>query len=482
MQTNYTSIHWHGMNQRGTPYYDGLVVHTQCPIPPLTNMQYTFRADPRGSSFWHAHFEDEASDGIYGGLIVNDPPGSFPFHYDEEMVIMLTDAFNLFSWQETLVFLSQAVGYLSKGEQIPDLAPDQSFLCVYDETTTPPTPSCSSTTDGRGFSVTFQPGKTYRLRIICSSEIGPFLFSIDEHELQAVTTDFSILDGSAWVQSVPLMTGQRYDVLVRAKDNVPDGTQFWARATSQPQCVAVAPNNATTDIRGVITYGCKNSSTLPTSISWNATNPNCTDLSAPMLKPFTNTSWSQLDPAMTMFFNYTFPTFVNNTIVLEVNGNVYNASDFAYPTLFNYNENPWWKPTVPGEQRNLFVIPDSMLGKEIRVILYSLPAFDGRNHPFHRHGGGFKVLAIGTSSVTQADLDMITTYNVLTAVQRDTVVVPKDGWVAIQFTADNPGVWSLHCHIGFHFVNGMLGQLVIAPNAIAQMTIPPELKSMCTPV
>jgi Multicopper oxidase len=173
------------------------------------------------------------------------------------------------------------------------------------------------------------------------------------------------------------------------------------------------------------------SSTLPTSTSWNATNANCVDLD--QLKPLVNSSQSEVNPAMTMFLNYTFPTIIGGVPEVLMNGNHYNVSDFAYPTLFNFNENPSWKPTVPGEERNLLVIPDSLLGKEIRLILHSFPARDGKNHPFHRHGGGFKVLASGTSQITQADLDKITADDVLTAVERDTVVVPKDGWVATQY-------------------------------------------------
>ena len=35
-----TSLHWHGLHQRGTPYMDGAAHITQCPIQPLE----TFRS------------------------------------------------------------------------------------------------------------------------------------------------------------------------------------------------------------------------------------------------------------------------------------------------------------------------------------------------------------------------------------------------------------------------------------------------------
>ena len=50
-----TTIHWHGMYQRGTPYMDGAEGITQCPLPPLSTQTYTFEASPAGTHFWHGH-------------------------------------------------------------------------------------------------------------------------------------------------------------------------------------------------------------------------------------------------------------------------------------------------------------------------------------------------------------------------------------------------------------------------------------------
>lgn len=36
-----TSIHWHGLLQRQTPYMDGVSMVTQCPILPHTSFRYT---------------------------------------------------------------------------------------------------------------------------------------------------------------------------------------------------------------------------------------------------------------------------------------------------------------------------------------------------------------------------------------------------------------------------------------------------------
>jgi Multicopper oxidase len=48
-----TSIHWHGIRQNGTPWYDGVPSVSQCPIAPGQSFTYRFRADLYGSSWYH---------------------------------------------------------------------------------------------------------------------------------------------------------------------------------------------------------------------------------------------------------------------------------------------------------------------------------------------------------------------------------------------------------------------------------------------
>ena len=40
-------------------------------------------------------------------------------------------------------------------------------------------------------------------------------------------------------------------------------------------------------------------------------------------------------------------------------------------------------------------------------------------------------------------------------IRKDTVMVPAGGYVVIDFIADNPGHWFLHCHIESHQREGM---------------------------
>jgi len=63
-------------------------------------------------------------------------------------------------------------------------------------------------------------------------------------------------------------------------------------------------------------------------------------------------------------------------------------------------------------------------------------------HPMHLHGHVFQVTAIDGKSFEGA--------------MRDTVLVMPSTTLTIQFDADNPGVWPLHCHLLYHLEAGML--------------------------
>lgn len=49
------TLHWHGIHQRKTPYFDGVPYVTQCPIGFATTFRYEFRATQPGTQFYHSH-------------------------------------------------------------------------------------------------------------------------------------------------------------------------------------------------------------------------------------------------------------------------------------------------------------------------------------------------------------------------------------------------------------------------------------------
>jgi FtsP/CotA-like multicopper oxidase with cupredoxin domain len=62
-------------------------------------------------------------------------------------------------------------------------------------------------------------------------------------------------------------------------------------------------------------------------------------------------------------------------------------------------------------------------------------------HPMHLHGHVFEVVAINDQRFAGA--------------LRDTILVPGKTSVTIEFDANNPGLWYVHCHILWHLAAGM---------------------------
>lgn len=101
-------------------------------------------------------------------------------------------------------------------------------------------------------------------------------------------------------------------------------------------------------------------------------------------------------------------------------------------------------------------------GKWVDIIINNL---DDGSHPFHLHGYNFYILYShrsehGWGSYTPYDtssggvpsqLDL----NLANPLLKDTVAVPRRGFVILRFWADNPGIWMFHCHVLFHQASGM---------------------------
>jgi len=59
MNTDTFTLHWHGMEQNGSPESDGVAFVTQNPVLPGHTFTYEFTAKPHGTSFYHSHIGDQ---------------------------------------------------------------------------------------------------------------------------------------------------------------------------------------------------------------------------------------------------------------------------------------------------------------------------------------------------------------------------------------------------------------------------------------
>ncbi|MEV0224210.1 multicopper oxidase family protein [Streptomyces sp. NPDC050704] len=82
-----TSLHWHGLALRND--MDGVPGLTQRPVKPGAEFTYRFTVPHAGTYWFHPHSGTQQDRGLYAPLIVEDPKE--PLSYDKEWVIVLDD-------------------------------------------------------------------------------------------------------------------------------------------------------------------------------------------------------------------------------------------------------------------------------------------------------------------------------------------------------------------------------------------------------
>ncbi|MFD9796954.1 multicopper oxidase family protein [Streptomyces sp. NPDC059070] len=82
-----TSLHWHGLALRND--MDGVPGLTQRPVAPGASFRYRFAVPHPGTYWFHPHSGVQQDTGLYAPLIVEDPKE--PLAYDREWVVVLDD-------------------------------------------------------------------------------------------------------------------------------------------------------------------------------------------------------------------------------------------------------------------------------------------------------------------------------------------------------------------------------------------------------
>ena len=241
-----TSIHWHGMDMRYTPWMDGVVQVTQCALNPQETFQYYFEPYPTGTYWYHAHRVEQRVDGLFGGLIIRESPQRF--RYLEQVLGSTvidspgTQTVNLRQWDEGPIvdlytkvkgelefFPGKPVGVIPK----PPSLQNGTMYTKYDSSKGPDgleagdIPFWSGLTNGKGrhkdipyaetrlevFTIN-NDNSSYHFRLVGSQSLYAYKFSIDEHVLTVVAAD-GILIEPVKTHFIIIHTGERYDFVIR---------------------------------------------------------------------------------------------------------------------------------------------------------------------------------------------------------------------------------------------------------------------------
>ncbi|PFH45264.1 multicopper oxidase [Amanita thiersii Skay4041] len=405
-----TSIHWHGLFQRGSNWADGPVGINQCPIAPDESFLYRFSVPDQAGTYWyHSHFGNQYCDGLRGPLVVYDPQDPHRRLYDvdnESTIITLADWYHVPSpsikgvamLDSTLI---NGVGRYVGGPQV-DLAV-----------------------------VNVKWGRRYRFRLVSISCDPNFVFSIDGHQLTVIEADGQSTE-PVTVDSIQIYAGQRYSFVLSATQPIDN---YWIRAL---------PNKGVNKLSSGFDGGVNSAilrykgATRREPQSMPKQNP--VMLQETDLHPLTNPQ----APGQP------------NKDGADLHLDLVPGFD-PMKKLFTMNGKSFTSPTVPvllqilsGARRAQDLLPMGSLYQLKRgdVVELTVPGGSvGGPHPFHLHGHTFSVVRSAGNN---------TAYNYENPVRRDVVNIGDAGsQVTIRFVADNPGPWFFHCHIDWHLSTGM---------------------------
>ena len=103
------------------------------------------------------------------------------------------------------------------------------------------------------------------------------------------------------------------------------------------------------------------------------------------------------------------------------------------PFPFNYTGTPP-NNTAAVNGTRVKVLP---FNSTVQLVLQDTSIFSTDSHPVHLHGFNFFVVGQGVGNYNEST--DAPNFNLIDPVERNTIGVPKGGWAAIRFRADNPG-------------------------------------------
>ncbi|KAH3901551.1 uncharacterized protein SCODWIG_03005 [Saccharomycodes ludwigii] len=468
------SIHCHGLFYPNNPFDDGAVGINSCPIPSGYNYTYKIPVGKKqwGTYWYHSHWSTQYADGIFGPLVIHSKDeDNLLDDYDEDRIILGNDFYQNF----TDTYLTE---YLESGNENTEPTPDDGFINgIYTQT--------DSQQDRFESLLYFDPEKVYRLRLVNAGFFLPFTFSIDAHKLTLVEADGTNIVPHE-VDNFDISVGQRYSVFLnytKTKDQ-----NYWMHTRYNAYCVTESNPNFNTDVHAIVSY--TNKYEEPEDMqSWSyyGGDPLCGDLDQNLLSTLVyetiplNANGSarpdvkvELDIAFIIggyqldrgYFNdMTWVSWDKNTSTMHQL--MFNSEEYKCDGVENkLNE-------------HTYVLNFDKRGQIVDLVLNN---YDDGAHPFHLHGFKFWVIASSaTGSWKDSYYDDLSLGKIKldNPVLRDNLNVGPYGYAVIRFVVDNPGVFPLHCHIGWHIEAGLLLQINALQSEYSQLEYDPEWKNMC---
>ncbi|KAG5643712.1 hypothetical protein DXG03_009761 [Asterophora parasitica] len=454
-----STLHHHGMFFNSTSWFDGAQGVSECGIPPGGTLSYEISvnsSDQWGTYWVHAHAYGQYVDGLRAPFLLHPPKEHYS--YDGDFTVILGDWYH----QEHAVLLKEFISISNPGgaEPVPDsalvyFAQNASYLGPI--AGKHPSPTTSAVGFNENATLPFQPGKTYRLRIINTSAFAAFFFWIDGHDMRIIEVDGTDVEESS-IDLISITVAQRYSVLVTARN---DTSANWAiHANMDTDMFDTVPDSLNPNVTSSITY----SSSAPLTDLGHIEEYHDVDdvalvpvIVEPQLPPVTRTIELEVN----------FETMDDGTNHGMFNGITYNSP--LVPAVFS--------ELTLGSNATVVEAygPLSFVIDHLEVIDIVIKNGDAGKHPFHLHGHKYQIVGRSEDYASEDPaLNPPIVEGQANPIRRDTVQIPSMHSATLRIVADNPGVWFLHCHIEWHLEVGLAIQLIEAPLIAQQRSALPQ--------
>ncbi|MEV0351578.1 multicopper oxidase family protein [Nonomuraea sp. NPDC050680] len=401
-----TTIHWHGLALRNDA--DGVPGVTQQPVKTGSEFVYEFTAPHPGTFWFHPHSGTQLDRGLYAPLIVEDPRE--PLGYDEEWVVVLDDWLDGVTGtpDEVLAELSHGMGMMNPSSAASDMpGMDHGGM-----TGTSPTPSS-------GMSRHMLMGATSPLLGGDAGDVRYPHFLLNGR-IPAQPQTFRAKPGArlrirlinAGGDTAFRVALAGHRLTVTHTDGFPVqpaetdalligmGERYDVFVTLKD---GVFPLVALAEGKNALARGLIRTSAQPA-----APKPDLRprELDGDVIR------YSKLQPHDSVRLS---PKRTDRTVKLELTGGM-----MAYDWAIN------------GRKYDPKVISPVRSGERVRLSFVNRTTMW---HPMHLHGHTFALPS---------------------GIRKDTAIVPPNDTLEVDFDADNPGIWMIHCHNVYHAESGMM--------------------------
>lgn len=475
MRSEVLSVHWHGLYQRNTPFMDGVPFITQCPILPGQTFTYKFQAYPKGTFWYYSTTGLQRIDGASGALIVR-PRGA---DSTTEQILQVQEWYdNIHSNGASLLANLGEGTHHGKHLVSPDGAIYHSIFI--------PT---NALINGKGevnelpfYTFKGHGNNSFLFRTMATGTVLPFKISIDGHKLKIIEANGYIVK-SINVDSVILNPGERIVFTTIRLDSRTNN--FWIRATT------VDVNNSI-KIRAIIRYDENEVAEPKTSPAICSSKKPCKVFNCPFklfpvkeyMECITADKVDSIEPTQLQrvpntkqfkeyFFNFEFP----GTSKAAINGKQFLQPTFSALTQPNSISTPCNISCGGCKCTNSINLNHN---DTVHFVLTNMGTGKGWGHPVHLHGHSFELLKLGFPTYERISGNITTENEEIRCISRrnyvnggdyctsstwsdpswangnapglnlvnpplkDTVVIPRGGYVVIRIRANNPGLWLLH--------------------------------------